>query len=71
MEKTKINEMKQDLKLLDIEEIIALTGWGENTVRKIMTEDKDFPTIKIGKKNQVSFDGLKEYLSSRRILRGE
>lgn len=70
MPEEKIQALKQELNLLDIEEIMAVTGWGDITVRKIM-EDSDFPTIKIGKKNQVSFEALKEYLKHRRIKRGE
>lgn len=70
MSEEKIQEMKQDLNLLDIEDVMKLTGWGETTVREIMT-DEDFPTLKIGKKNQVSFEALKEYLRYRRIKRGE
>lgn len=66
----KIEQMKADLNLLNVKDVMDLTGWGETTVREIMAED-DFPTIKIGKSNQVSFDALKEYLNHRRIKRGE
>lgn len=70
MPEEKLLEMKQELKLLDIDEIRAITGWGEDTIRELMT-DEEFPVVKIGKKNQVSFDGLKEYVRHRRIKRGK
>lgn len=66
----KLKAMKDELSLLDIEEIMFVTGWGETTVREVM-EEKDFPTLKIGKKNQVAFDALKEYVKHRRVRRGE
>ena len=69
MSEEKIKMMKQDLCLLDIEDVMGITGWGETTVRKIMDTDEEFPVVKIGKKNQVSFDALKEYLQHRRITR--
>lgn len=66
----RVEKMKQELNLLTIEDMMSLTGWGESTVRNLM-EDEDFPTIKIGKPNQVSFEAFKEYLMHRRIKRGE
>lgn len=59
-----------DIKLLTIEDIEDITGWSTETIRRIMNE-KDFPVIKIGKKNQVLAESFKEYLSTRRILRGD
>lgn len=66
----RVEKMKQELNLLTIEDVMGLTGWGESTVRNLM-EDEEFPTIKIGKPNQVSFEAFKEYLMHRRIKRGE
>lgn len=63
-----IQQFKKELKLLDVSDVMKITGWAEATVRAIMQED-DFPVIKIGKKNQVSLDGLKEYLKHRRVTR--
>ena len=70
MPEERIEKMKEELKLLDISDVMQLTGWGEATVREVMSED-EFPVVKIGKNNQVSFDALKEYLSHRRIRRGK
>ena len=68
MPEEEIEKMQKELRLLDVQDVMSITGWGEGTVRSRM-EDKDFPTIKIGKKNQGSFDALKEYLQHRRITR--
>lgn len=68
MSEEEIKKMQKELRLLDVNDVMSITGWGESTVRSRM-EDIDFPTIKIGKKNQVSFDALKEYLQHRRITR--
>lgn len=65
-----IEELKKDLKLLDIEGIMQLTGWAKPTVINLMAQ-KDFPTIKVGKKNLVTYDAFKNYFSVRRALRGE
>lgn len=62
----KIQQLKNELKLLDVEEVMAVTGLGEKTVREMMTEE-DFPLIQIGRKYQVTFDALKEYLQHRRV----
>ena len=69
-ERTKeLKEMKRALGLLNVDEVMFVTGWGDTTVRKIM-DDEEFPALKIGKENQVSFQALREYVSTRRIKRG-
>lgn len=65
----KINKLKEELQLLTIEDVMKLTGWGQTTVIALMSE-KDFPTLKIGKRNQVTFDALKQYLDNGKIKRG-
>lgn len=55
-----------ELKLLDINDVMTLTGWSENVVRNLFAYDTDFPAIKIGKKYQVELSALKIYLSKRR-----
>jgi len=70
MSDEKIQKLKDELNMLNVEDVVRLTDWGENTVRELMQED-DFPTLKIGKNNQVLFDALKEYLKTRRIRRGK
>lgn len=71
MAKEKLEALKEELNLLNIEEIMKITGWGKTTIKEIMKTDKDFPVLKIGKHNQVSFEALKEYVKHRRIKRGE
>ena len=71
MPEEKLQEMKQELKLLNVEETSQVTGWGIEKIRQLMNEDDEFPVIKIGKSNQVSFEALKEYIRHRRIKRGE
>lgn len=71
MSDEKIQLMKEELGLLDMENVMEITGWGESTLEKIMASDKNFPVIKIGRKNQVRFEALKEYLNCRRDLRGD
>lgn len=62
-------EMKKEITLLTIQDVMDITGWSEGTVKKIMAQP-DFPTIKIGKENQVLLESLKEFLAVRRDLRG-
>ena len=52
--------------LLDIQDVMEVTGWGEEVTRKKFAYDKEFPAIKIEKKYQVELGALKEYLSKRR-----
>lgn len=59
-----------EIVLLNIQDVMDITGWSEVTVKKAMAQP-DFPTIKIGKENQVLLESLKNYLSTRRELRGE
>lgn len=63
--------MLEEKLLLNIADVAKLTGWSEATVRTVMTEEADFPVIKIGKENQVSLSALKEWLNHRRVRRGE
>lgn len=57
---------KKEIILLDINDVMELTGWSENVVKKTFAHDKDFPTIKKGKKSQVELTSLKRYFSERR-----
>ena len=66
----RLEELKQELNLVEIDDLSFLTGWSESTIIDLM-KDENFPVLKIGKKNQVSFDALKKYVSQRRIKRGE
>lgn len=71
MPEEKLQKMKEDLHLLNVQEVSYITGWSDSTVRDVMNDEKDFPVIKIGRENQVSFEGLKEWLTHRRVRRGE
>lgn len=48
----------KELIMLDMKDIMELTGWCENVVRKMFAYDKDFPAIKKGKKYQVELNSL-------------
>ena len=52
--------------LLNIEDVMQITGWCEATVRNMFTNDPDFPAIKKGKEYQVEYSALKNYFSKRR-----
>lgn len=56
----------KELIMLDIKDIMELTGWCENVVRKMFANEKDFPAIKKGKKYQVELNSFKKYLEKRR-----
>lgn len=56
----------KDIILLDMGEVMEITGWCEKVVRNLFAYDEDFPAIKIGKKYQVEIGAFKEYLSKRR-----
>lgn len=57
----------KEIILLDIEDVMELTGWSKNVVKNTFAHDEDFPAIKKGKKNQVELEALKKYLGKRRI----
>ena len=57
--------------MLDMGDVMELTGWCEQVVRNIFAYDKNFPAIKKGKKYQVELSALKEYLKQRRTNKGE
>lgn len=56
----------RELIMLNIEDVMDLTGWCENVVRRLFAYDEDFPAIKKGKKYQVELNSFKEYLKKRR-----
>lgn len=58
--------VKKEIILLDIEDVMELTGWSKNVVKNTFAHDEDFPAIKKGKKNQVELNSLKRYLGKRR-----
>lgn len=64
-----VKELKKEITLLTIEDVEEITGWSHATVQKVMSLP-EFPTIKIGKENQVLLESLKEFLAVRRDLRG-
>ena len=53
---------KNSLNLLTIKDVVEISGWSEETVRKMFRKD-DFPAITYGKCKMVVADALKEYLS--------
>lgn len=52
--------------LLDMNDVMKITGWCENVVKDTFAHDAEFPAIKKGKKNQVELGALKKYLSVKR-----
>jgi len=64
-----MEEVKEKIRLLKVEDIEELTGWCRPTILKLM-DQPEFPAIKIGKENQVEADAFKQYLMQRRELRG-
>lgn len=67
MTKNQFEVLEKEIILLDIEDVIKLTGWSEAIVRKMFSYDNDFPAIKKGKKYVVEYSALKNYFSKRRI----
>lgn len=53
---------RNSLNLLTIKDVVEISGWSEETVRKLFRKE-DFPSINYGKKKLVVADALKEYLS--------
>ena len=62
---------QKDIILLDMGEVMEITGWCEKVVRNLFAYDEDFPAVKKGKKYQVELNALKSYLSKRRVNKGE
>lgn len=61
----------KELILLNIDDVVEITGWCKQVVRNTFAYDKDFPAIKKGKEYQVEFGVLKTYLSKRRNNKSE
>jgi len=64
-EQRKIAE--RELVILNIQDVMELTGWCENVTRDIFAHDKRFPKIKKGKFYQVTLTGLKRYLEEEEL----
>ncbi len=60
-----------ELIMLDMNDVMDITGWCENVVRHTFAYDENFPAIKKGKKYQVELGAFKEYLSKRRTNKQE
>lgn len=58
---------EKQIVMLDMRDVMEITGWCEQVVRNIFAYDKNFPAIKKGKKYQVELGALKSYLSQRRV----
>lgn len=56
--------------LLDIKDVMELTGWCESVTRNTFAYDEDFPSIKKGKSYQVELNAFKNYLSTSRKNKG-
>lgn len=52
--------------LLDKKDIKEITGWGENTINKIFSNDDSFPAMKIGKKYQIERGSIIELYEKRK-----
>lgn len=63
--------VQQQIIMLDMGDVMELTGWCEQVVRNIFAYDKNFPAIKKGKKYQVELSAFKEYLRQRRTSKGD
>lgn len=57
---------RKELIMLDMQDVMDITGWCENVVRQTFAYDENFPAIKKGKKYQVELNAFKDYLSQRR-----
>lgn len=68
MNKTEIEKARYQLGLLDKQDIVAITGWNEKTVAKLMSQS-DFPAIELGRKKQVLLQDLQDYLSYKRTTK--
>lgn len=62
---------EQQIIMLDMGDVMELTGWCKQVVRNIFAYDKNFPAIKKGKKYQVELSAFKEYLRQRRTGKGD
>ncbi len=58
--------VSKELILLNIDDVVAITGWCKQVVRNTFANDKNFPAIKRGKEYQVEATALKKYFSERR-----
>ena len=65
----KIEIAKRKLMILNMDDVIEITGWSKGVVSKLFAHDEDFKAIKIAKPNQILLDSLKDYLSVRRVSR--
>lgn len=58
--------LEKELILLNIKDVVKITGWSARVVRNMFANDEDFPAIKKGKEYQVEYSALKNYLLKRR-----
>lgn len=63
--------VSKELILLNINDVVEVTGWCKQVVRNTFADDKDFPAIKKGKEYQVELGAFKEYLNNRRTNKKE
>ena len=63
--------VSKELILLNIDDVVAITGWCKQVVRNTFAYDKEFPAIKKGKEYQVELGAFKDYLSTRRNNKSE
>lgn len=57
--------VEKEIILLNIKDIVEITGWCEATVRKMFVSN-DFPAIKNGKEYKVEMYAFRNYLRSSR-----
>ncbi len=58
--------VNKELILLDMQDVMEITGWSDNVVRRLFAYNEAFPSLKIGKRYQVELGAFKEFLSKRR-----
>lgn len=63
--------VSKELILLNIDDVVEITGWCKQVVRNTFAYDKDFPAIKKGKEYQVELGALKDFLNKRRTNKQE
>lgn len=67
MTETVLAEKEIEQGLLNVDEICAYLSIGKTTVYKLLNEDKEFPTVRIGRRIYANKKGLDEWILKHQV----
>ena len=67
MTETVLAEKEIEQGLLNVDEICAYLSIGKTTVYKLLNEDKEFPTVRIGRRVYANKKGLDKWILKHQV----